>query len=97
MAGHEWQDLIWRGGDGNHWPPESRLVAAYLLSGPETNRIGCMRFDFEQVVLQTGLTGSQVEAALALFPAPGLHLARPPVRLGLDPGGSPRPWLQERG
>jgi lipid A 4'-phosphatase len=69
MAGHEWQDLVWQGGDGRHWPPEARLLAAYLLTGPATNRIGCIPFAFEAAAHHTGLSAERINEIVAYFVA----------------------------
>ena len=69
MAGHEWQDLVWQAGNGRQWPPEARLLAAYLLTGPATNRIGCIPFTFEAAAHHTGLSAERVSEIVAYFVA----------------------------
>ncbi len=60
MAGHQWQDLIWRQGVGRDWPPETRLVGVYLLSGPASNRIGCLAIDAGEIAAGTGVAADRV-------------------------------------
>jgi lipid A 4'-phosphatase len=55
------RDLIWQKGADTGWSPEIRLVGAYLLSGPRSNRIGCFQFDLEEAAEQTGLGDDRVD------------------------------------
>jgi len=55
------RDLIWQKGAETGWSPEIRLVGAYLLSGPRSNRIGCFQFDLEEAAEQTGLGEDRVD------------------------------------
>jgi lipid A 4'-phosphatase len=71
MTGYEWQDLIWRGGEDRKWPPECRLLAAYLLSGPAANRIGCMKFRVEDAADRTGLGCDRVTEIISRFQREG--------------------------
>lgn len=77
MAESGWQGLIWRQQPGREWSPERRLLAAYLLSGPTANRIGCFSFDLEIAVRETGLAAEQATQILAEFEQDGFaHIDR---------------------
>ena len=65
MAGGRRQDLIWGQGLGKNWPAEVRLVGAYLVSGPASNRIGCFPLDLAELVEQTGIAGENLTEIIA--------------------------------
>jgi lipid A 4'-phosphatase len=70
----DWRDLIWRGNDGRNWSAETRLLGAYLLSGPGTNRIGCFPFAISVAADDTGLSGESIANIIAQFDAEGFAL-----------------------
>jgi lipid A 4'-phosphatase len=65
MADSGLQDSIWRQKEGRDWSPESRLLGAYLLSGPNANRIGCFAFDLTLAAKETGLSPERTKEILA--------------------------------
>lgn len=71
MTAYEWRGLMWRQRQGVDWPPDARLVGAYLLSGPATNRIGCFPFAVEHAACETGLAVERVAEILAAFEQDG--------------------------
>jgi lipid A 4'-phosphatase len=71
MAGYEWRGLMWRQRIGGEWPPDARLLSAYLLSGPATNRIGCFPFALDDAARETGLTATRVADLVANFEGEG--------------------------
>jgi lipid A 4'-phosphatase len=60
MADSKRRDLVWQKGAATGWTPEMRLVAAYLLSGPRSNRIGCFAFEPAEAAEQTGLSINKI-------------------------------------
>jgi lipid A 4'-phosphatase len=54
------RDLVWQKGAATGWTSEMRLVGAYLLSGPRSNRIGCFAFDCAEAAEQTGLSHEKI-------------------------------------
>jgi len=61
MADSKRRDLVWQKGAATGWTSEMRLVGAYLLSGPRSNRIGCFAFDVAEASEQTGLSDYQID------------------------------------
>ena len=60
MADSKRRDLVWQKGAATGWTSEMRLVGAYLLSGPRSNRIGCFAFDLAEAAEQTGLSTDKI-------------------------------------
>lgn len=60
MADSKGRDLVWQKGATAGWTSETRLVAAYLLSGPRSNRIGCFPFDVTEAEEQIGLSDDKI-------------------------------------
>jgi lipid A 4'-phosphatase len=52
---------------GQYWPPEARLIGAYLLSGPISNRIGCFRLDIGELAEQTEIPAEKLSAAITFL------------------------------
>jgi lipid A 4'-phosphatase len=71
MTAYEWRGLIWRQRSGAEWPPDTRLLSAYLLSGPATNRIGCFPFAVEHAARETGLRVERTSEIMADFEREG--------------------------
>ena len=67
MARYEWRGLIWRQRSGDDWSPEARLLLAYLLSGPATNRIGCFAVSFDEAAQHTGIAQARVREIFSAF------------------------------
>ena len=59
-----WQKSIWHKRAGAEWSVETRLLYAYLLSGPAANRIGCFPLDVDRAANETGLSKSAILAIL---------------------------------
>jgi lipid A 4'-phosphatase len=71
MSGHRRRDLIWQQGVGKNWSPETRLIGAYLLSGPASNRIGCFALDHAQLADQTGVEAGKLSEIIATLESDG--------------------------
>jgi lipid A 4'-phosphatase len=71
MAGGRRQDLIWGQGLAKNWPAEVRLVGAYLVSGPASNRIGCFPLDLGQLAEQTGIAEENLADIIATLTQDG--------------------------
>jgi len=68
MAG---QPMIWQHGAGKDWPADMRLVVAYLLSGPASNRIGCFPVRLKEVAEYTAIPLSRVDEIILLLQRDG--------------------------
>jgi lipid A 4'-phosphatase len=64
MGASGWEDLIWQREAGRAWSAELRLLAAYLISGPSSNRIGCSAFDAEVAAHVTGIPAPRITEVL---------------------------------
>jgi lipid A 4'-phosphatase len=67
MAEDSRQDIGRLSGFERKWPPEARLIAAYLVSGPLSNRIGCFFLDFAELAEQTGIPTEKLTGILAIL------------------------------
>lgn len=65
------QALIWQQGIGKGWPSDARLVGAYLLSGPASNRIGCFRLEIKQIAEHTAIPSERTHEIVALLERDG--------------------------
>ena len=61
------QGAILEQGMGADWPADARLVAAYLLSSPRSNRIGCFRLDIDGVAAHASLSPGRAAEIVALL------------------------------
>jgi lipid A 4'-phosphatase len=68
MAG---QSLIWQHGLGKDWRSDTRLVVAYLLSGPASNRIGCFPVRLAEIAEYTAIPAGRVDEIIALLQGDG--------------------------
>jgi lipid A 4'-phosphatase len=59
---------------GKDWPPEARLIGAYLLSGPISNRIGCFHLEIAELAEQTAIPAEKLNAAVAFLARDGYLL-----------------------
>ncbi|HLG85713.1 MAG TPA: phosphatase PAP2 family protein [Alphaproteobacteria bacterium] len=64
MGASGWEDLIWQREAGPNWSVERRLLAAYLVSGPSSNRIGCSAFETEVAAHVTGIPAARIPDVL---------------------------------
>jgi lipid A 4'-phosphatase len=71
MAEHPWQDLIWRAERAKGWSAETRLLGAFLLSGPASNRIGCFAVNVAEIAEHTGIPVDGVTDQLATLALAG--------------------------
>jgi lipid A 4'-phosphatase len=58
------EELIWQREASRNWSAERKLVAAYLISGPSSNRIGCSAFEAEVAAHVTGIPAGRVPDVL---------------------------------
>ncbi|MDB5397434.1 MAG: Phosphoesterase PA-phosphatase related protein [Rhodospirillales bacterium] len=65
------QETGWRQGFAKNWPPEARLIGAYLVSGPVSNRIGCFLLDFAELAEQTGIAAEKLTDIIAILSQDG--------------------------
>jgi lipid A 4'-phosphatase len=65
------QALIWRQGVGKDWPSDARLVVAYFLSGPASNRIGCFPLEISAIAEHTAIPPERTLEILALLERDG--------------------------
>jgi lipid A 4'-phosphatase len=65
------QGLIWRQGVGKDWPSDARLVVAYFLSGPASNRIGCFPLEISAIADHTAIPPERTLEILALLERDG--------------------------
>jgi lipid A 4'-phosphatase len=68
------QALIWRQGVGKDWPSDARLVVAYFLSGPASNRIGCFPLEISAIAEHTAIPPERTLEILALLERDGFAL-----------------------
>jgi lipid A 4'-phosphatase len=61
------QRTVFEQGMGADWPADARLVAAYLLSSPVSNRIGCFPLDINRIASQAELPPERVTEIVALL------------------------------
>lgn len=71
MAENPWQDLIWQVERSKSWSSEVRLVGAYLLSGPASNRIGCFPIVIVEIANHTGVPVDGIPDLLAILEQDG--------------------------
>ena len=67
MADSKRRDLVWQKGAATGWTSEMRLLGAYLLSGPRSNRIGCFEFDLAEAAEQTGLSENKITEIIGIL------------------------------
>src|ERR1700733_12398806 len=65
------QALIWRQGIGKDWSSDARLVVAYFLSGPQSNRIGCFPLEISQIAEHTAVPPERTLEILILLERDG--------------------------
>ena len=65
------QSLIWQHGSGKDWAADVRLVVAYLLSGPASNRIGCFPVKSEEIAEYTAIPAVRVDEIIVLLQSDG--------------------------
>src|SRR5271167_349008 len=61
------QALIWQQRTGKDWPSDVRLVVAYFLSGPVSNRIGCFSLEISAIAEHTAIPPERMLEILALL------------------------------
>lgn len=66
-----WSNLAWRSRPALDWTVEQRLLGAYLLSGPASNRLGCFHFSLEDAARETGIPSDRVTTIITEFQAQG--------------------------
>ncbi|HEX4506355.1 MAG TPA: phosphatase PAP2 family protein [Alphaproteobacteria bacterium] len=61
------QGAVFEQGMGADWPADARLVAAYLLSSPRSNRIGCYRLDIDGIAAHASVSSERAAEIVALL------------------------------
>ena len=61
------QGAVFEQGMGADWPADARLVAAYLLSSPRSNRIGCFRLDIGAIAAHASVSDARAAEIVALL------------------------------
>lgn len=61
------QGAVFDQGMGADWPADARLVAAYLLSCPRSNRIGCFHLDIGGVAAHASVSNERAAEIVALL------------------------------
>jgi lipid A 4'-phosphatase len=61
------QGGVFEQGMGADWPADARLVAAYLLSSPVANRIGCFPLDINKIATQAEVSPERATEIVALL------------------------------
>ena len=61
------QGAVFEQGMGADWPADARLVAAYLLSSPRSNRIGCFQLDINGITAHAAVSPERAAEIVALL------------------------------